>query len=160
MKMSKGFTLLEVVVAMAVFSTLIALVTTNLLGAKRKSSLNASLSTFIADMKEQQIKALEGDTEGRVTTDNYGIHFETSSYTLFHGTTYSSGDGTNYVVNLPDTLQFANVTFSGNQILFLKGSGDVSNFISGSNTITFKDSTNNGQETVTINRYGAVTAEN
>ena len=99
---------------------------------------------------------MTSDTEGRNTSDNYGIYFGTNTYTLFHGT-YSSNDKTNSIIPLGDNIQFSSVTLPGSQIIFLKNSGEVSNFSSNSNTITIKDITNNIGKTITINKYGIVT---
>ena len=155
----KGFTLVELLVVVSISFVLIGLTTINVLHAKRQSSLTASVDTFIANLKQQQLKAMIGDTEGRSDSDNYGIYFGTNSYTLFHGL-YSSGDQTNFTIQLDDNIQFSSITFPGSQIIFSKNSGEVSGFTNGSNTITIKDITNNRQKTITINRYGVITQIN
>jgi prepilin-type N-terminal cleavage/methylation domain-containing protein len=155
-KTQTGFTLIELLVVISILTILIGLTTINVLHAHRQSILTASFDTFIADLKQQQLKAMTNDTEGRNTSDNYGIYFGTNTYTLFHGT-YSASDPANSVIKLGDNLEFSNITFPGSQILFLKTSGEVSDFTNGSNTITIKDITNNIQKTITINRYGIIT---
>lgn len=153
----QGITLVELIVVMAIFTTLIGLTTINLLGAKQQASLSTSVDTLITDIKEQQVKAMVGDTEGRGNTDKYGIHFETNTYTLFHGT-YTPGDSSNSVISLGDSIQFSTVSFPSSQLIFSKGSGEVSG--SGSNTIVVQDISNGSTKTITINRYGVVTGIN
>ena len=150
----KGFTLIELIIVMAIFATLVGISTISLLNVKHKSTLNTVVNTFLADLKEQQIKAMVGDTEGSGVVYNYGIHFETSTYTLFHGT-YSSGGTGNFVVPLTDTVQF-NSFSQGNSIIFAKGSGEAS----GMTTITLIDTVDNNQKTITVNQYGVVTGIN
>lgn len=158
--LNKGFTLVEMMVTMIVFATLIGIVTINLLTAKHTSSLTGTIDTLVADMHQQQLRAMVGDARGLSANDSYGIHFETSTYTLFHGTTYSASDSANSVVSLGDTLQFNNVTFSGNQIVFTKGSGEVANYASASSTFVVKDTTSTSQKTISVNRLGVVTGIN
>ena len=155
----KGFSLIESLLVMACLAILLGLATLNLSNIKHRVSVTEMVDTFLADLKGQQLKAMVGDTEGRTTTDNYGIHFESTTYTLFHGTTYSATDAANFKTDLTDTNQIT-TTFPSSQILFLKGSGEVSGYVSSSATITLRDTTNNYQKVITVNRYGVVTGIN
>lgn len=154
----KGFTLIEITTVIGILIILIGLTTINVLHARRQSVLTASVDTFITDLKQQQLKAMVGDTEGRATSDDYGIHFGTNNYTLFHDT-YSPTEQTNSTIELGDNIRFSAVTFSNSQIIFFKNSGEVVNFDPNpnSNTITLVDITNNLQKKITINRYGIIT---
>ncbi len=154
--MQKGFTLIEVLVVLSVLITLIGLTTISLLNANRQTSLSTSIDSFVTDLKQQQLKAMVGDTEGRTQADSYGVYFGTDSYTLFHGA-YSSSDPTNFTVALGGNIQFSAVLFPSSQIIFLKGSGEVSNYASSSSTLVIRDIVNNRQKTITVNRYGVVT---
>lgn len=150
----KGFTLVEVTLVVSLFFILVGLATVNLFNFQHKSQLDAAVNSFQADYKEQQIKAMVGDTEGTSTSLDYGVHFETTSYTLFRGT-YTQGNSANFVVMLPNTVTIA-TSFSNAQILFLKGSGEVS--VAG--TITLTDTVTAAQKVLTINKYGVITAVN
>jgi type II secretory pathway pseudopilin PulG len=143
----KGFTLAEMVVIIAISLTMLGLGTLSLVNSQAKASLSTVIETFIADLKEQQVKAMVGDTEGSGSISDYGIDFETTSYTLFRNT-YTLGGSANYALTLPPTIQVTSA-----QILFTKGSGETTPA-----TITFTDTTTNEQRTVTINKYGAITA--
>lgn len=151
-----GFTIIEALIVMSIFISLIGLSTINLLNAKHKSSLSTSVDTFIADLKQQQIKAMTGDTEGRANSGNYGIFLDAGKYTLFHDA-YSATESTNFNIKLGDNIEFSNVTFPSSQIIFLQGSGEVSGYMSGSNTLTIKDIIDNSQKTILLNEYGVVT---
>jgi type II secretory pathway pseudopilin PulG len=157
-KKQTGITLIELLVVISILIVLTGLTTINVLHARHQSILTASVDTFIADLKQQQLKAMVGDTEGRNDSDNYGIHFGTNTYTLFHGT-YSSNDQTNSTIQLGDNIQLSSITFPGSQIIFLKNSGEISGFDQNpnKNTITLVDISNNLQKKITINRYGIIT---
>ena len=160
-QLQAGFTLVELLLFMAIFSVLVGLVTINLLNAKQSASLSTTVSNFLTDLKQQQLRAMIGDTGGRASTDSYGISFGTTKYTLFHGTA-PQGDSSDLAVNLGESMQFVTnaSTFPNSKIVFLKGSGEVSGFTSGQNAIIIKDVTNNNQKTITVNRYGVVTSVN
>lgn len=144
---SQGFTQTELLLTMGIFVFLAGFAMTSLLGSQRSSSLTGTVNTFIADAREQQVKAMVGDTEGSGTLSDYGVRFGTTNYTLYRNTYGTS----NFVVGLPNTVQV-----SGAEIVFLKGSGEIASPA----TVTFTDTTNNSQKTVTINRYGVVTGVN
>lgn len=150
-----GFSLVEITLVISIFAVLLSLATLNLFQFQHSSQLNATVSSFLADYKEQQIKAMTGDTSGSGALSNYGIYFGTTSYTEFQNTYGTS----NFSVSLPSGVQFS-TTLPGSQILFLKGSGMVSGFTSGHNTITIKDTVNNTQHIITVNMYGVVTSVN
>lgn len=155
-----GFTLAEIIVVVGIVVILAGLTFTNLTPTQRQSGLNSSLNILVADLKQQQIKAMAGDTEGRSTPDNYGIYFGTSTYTLFHGSSYSSSDTANQVVKLDNDVVVSNITFPSNVIIFTQVSGEILNFVNGSNTVTIKNVTGNLTKTITINRYGVITSIN
>src|SRR5688500_3590048 len=104
MRNARGFTVIELLLGISIFIILLGIVTLNLNTAKTQTSLSATVETLTADLSQQQLKAMIGDTEGRTTSDTYGIHFDTDSYTLFHGT-YSVSESTNFSINMPDTQE-------------------------------------------------------
>ena len=147
----EGYSVIELIITMAIFLLMISIGTLSLLNIKHKSSLSSAVNSFSADFKEQQIKAMAGDSEGQSTISDQGVHFESTSYTLFRSSYILNGSG-NFVVNLPDQLQFTN---SNTQVIFAKGSGDAS----GVSSIVMKD-TDGSQKTITVNSYGVITGVN
>jgi len=151
---NKGFTFPELIVTIAILVTLLGFITVNLVNSQHRASLTGTVDTFISDMKNQQLKAMVGATEGRTNPDSYGIYFQTNSYTLFHGTTYSSSDPANFVITLDPLIQF---TSFPNTIVFFQRSGETGTV----NTITVQDTgSSTNQKTITINRYGVITQVN
>ena len=155
-----GFTLMEVAVVMSLLTFLFGFVWVNLLGSKDSASQNTSVDLLVSDLRGQQLKAMLGDTEGRIGHDAYGIHFGTTTYTLFHGTTYVSADPTNFIVSLGDNERFQSVEFSGSTLIFASVSGEISDFIPSADAIVLRNSSANTQKTLRLNKIGTVYAAN
>lgn len=157
--MKRGVTLIETLVVIGILLTLIGIASISFLPFRSKSTLDTAITTLVSDIKSQQIKAVAGDTEGRGTNDNYGVHFETNSYTLFHGSVFSPQDSSNSVVALNDGIQMES-TFPSSQIVFSIKSGEVISFSQTQNSITLEDTVEGSSKTVGINRYGVITSVN
>lgn len=153
-----GFTAIEMLLVTAIFAVLVALTSVNLYSFQHKTQSNMSLNTFIADIKQQQTKAMVGDTEGRNSNSTYGINFATTNYVLFHGT-FSSTDSANFTVVLPNTLQVS-TTFPNSQLIFAAGTGEIVGYASNSATVTLRDISNNSQRVMNFNKYGIITNVN
>jgi prepilin-type N-terminal cleavage/methylation domain-containing protein len=155
MKSQRGFTFVEVVVVIGILFILLGFISVNLFKFQHKSQLSSTVSSFLADYKEQQIKAMAGDTDNTGAVANYGVHIEATSYTVFRNTYGTS----NFTISLPSGTQ-ASTTFPSSQIIFTAGSGQLTSFTGGQNTITFTDTGDGSTKTVTINTYGVVTSVN
>jgi len=121
-KIKNGFTLVELIIVMSVMGILMAIATVALPSLRQRATLHAATDTFIADIKQQQIKAMVGDTQGIGAASAYGFHIDTNKYVLFRGTTYSALDPSNFQVNLPSNMQFVN---TGWDIVFSTMSGQI-----------------------------------
>lgn len=153
----KGFTLVEIVVAMFVFATLSGVVTINLLRAQSKTSLDTELSALLAEIKNQQTLAMSGNIQNGSDPTDYGIYFGTNSYTVFSGSSYTVDNSTNFVVSLRNNVSFSSVSFPSNTIIFQRASGEIANFNSTQNQFSII-SQGGEQKTVTLNRYGVFTS--
>lgn len=154
----KGFSLLELIVSITIVSILFALVIINLLNVKQKASLSTSIDTLITDIRNQQLKAMVGDTEGQSSMSNLGIYFATDRYTLFHGN-YSPTDPSNFTITLGDNIVFGNISFPSSQVVFASKSGEVIG-VTGNQTIVVQDSQEQEQKTLTVNKFGVITEAN
>lgn len=157
--MKRGVTLIETLVVIGILLTLIGIASVSFLPFRSKSTLDTAITTLISDIKSQQIKAVAGDTEGRGTNDHYSVHFETNSYTLFHGSIFNPSDTSNFTVALNDGIQME-PTFPSSQIIFSIKSGEVISFSETQNSITLEDTVEGSSKTVSINRYGVITSIN
>lgn len=155
-----AFTLEEVLIVAGIIGLLLGLVTMNIFQGKHSSSLNTSVMVLISDLKYQQTKAMLGETEGQTTNDAYGIYFEQVSYTLFRGLNFDSSNSSNFKVNLGDNIVFNNILFPNSQIIFASGSGEINGFDTAYETIILKNTLNNDQKSVKVNKMGVVTEVN
>lgn len=154
---TKGFTLIEVMIVMGVVGLLMGYMSLNVLNSRNSANINTALTTFITDFKNQQTKAMVGDTEGRGVPDTYSIYFNSDKYVLFHGATYVATDSSNFSVTMPQGLTIT-TTFPSSKIIFSQGSGEISPFTPGSNTVVITNSSTGQQKIIQINKYGIITA--
>lgn len=144
-----GFTLVELVVVMSIMLTLLGLITINLMRSQQTASLASAEGILVVDLRQQQLKAMIGDTEGRASSDQYGIHFDSDKYVLFHGT-YTSGEASNSVINLESNIQFNSPGFD---IVFEKITGEISAPV----IIELQDNPSSRKKIIHLNQYGVVT---
>jgi prepilin-type N-terminal cleavage/methylation domain-containing protein len=131
MQRNKGFTFIELVVALGIFATLTAIGYIRSVDIARRAPIGATVDTFIADLRALQSKAMIGANQ-----QSYSMSFPS----------YSTP------ANITITT-----TFPGSVITFTKGSGDVAGFTVGNNTVTITQTLTGEHKIITINQYGAVT---
>lgn len=156
----KGFSLIELLVVMGLSSVLFGFIIFNLVRFQGSSSQQSNTDLLVSDIKNQQFKAMIGGTEGRTDSDNYGIYFYSDRYVLYHGVNFDPNDPDNFTVNLPDDLELQSISFPNNTILFMKLSGDVSDYVQGSDSFTVRALNINRDFIITLNRYGVITGIN
>lgn len=154
--MRKGFTLIELLLVMAIVSILFAISLVNLNTLQQNTYQNNSEELLLSDLKLQQLKSMTGDNNGSGSFQQFGIHFETNSYTLFRGT-YAANNPENFMVELNPNVSFSSVEFANSQIVFAKNSGEIIGFSSGNDTITMNNDITNENIVITLNKYGAIT---
>jgi prepilin-type N-terminal cleavage/methylation domain-containing protein len=163
-KNNSGFTLIELVIVIAIISVLIAIVIPNFFSFNKSSNLDNSVREFISVLKLAQNKTLSSENY-----DQYGVYLNTgispNQYIIFKGTDYASRDTSfDQLYSLPEIIEFYNVNLSGgNQIIFdrltgASNSGDISIrlkidinqnktvYISSSGTISFAPESNSLDE--------------
>lgn len=148
-----GFSLVELILVMSIMATLIGLITINLVNSQQRASLSSLVQNLISDIRQQQIKAMVGDTDGGASANSYGIHIDSNKYVLFRGTSYDPLETSNFAVNLPKNMIFVT---PGLDIIFSKVSGEISAAAS----FQLQDTTNGNLKTIQINKYGVVTGVN
>ncbi len=145
-----GLTLVELLLVMGIFAIIFSFATINLLNPQQKSTINSTTTTLISDLKEQQIKAMIGASEGIGSPQSYGIRFETDRYILFRGN-YSATEPRNFTINLDSNLVFSSFPPT-QEIIFSKRSGEVID----PGNLTIQHIQTNAQKTMVINKLGAI----
>ncbi|MCR4324321.1 MAG: prepilin-type N-terminal cleavage/methylation domain-containing protein [Candidatus Curtissbacteria bacterium] len=150
-----GFTLVEVIIVGGLFALVASFSAINILRSQTHSTLVSQVTIFVSDSRSQQVRAMAGDSQGQSTSGDWGIHLENNRYVLFRGSTYSAGDGGNFIVNLGSTMAIS-WTLPTADIVFVKRSGEVVSYTEGANTVTFTNSASGEHAQLTINRYGSI----
>lgn len=154
MKNKKGFTFVELVIVMGIITLLMMIASVNLLPVKQKVSLSTTVQSLITDIKQQQLKAMSGET-------NQGIYFDPDqkNYFVFKGGIYDPLNTTNFKVPLGDQILVTSLDFTNRQMIFLPESGEIGSFNPSFplNKIILQNTFSGEQRTVSINKFGVIT---
>lgn len=156
-RVEAGFTLIELILVLGISGILLGLILVNTNNIQTSTTITATVDTIIADIKNQQTKAMVGDTEGRGIPDAYGVYFQPSQYSLFHGISYSGADAANFSIPADETIVLTS-SFPNNTIVFATSSGEIIGFSQGENSLTVRNSVTGEQKVLQMNRYGTVVA--
>lgn len=149
-----GFTLIELIVVVGMLATLTGLSYLTLFGRIQKTDVTSIMAALTADLRSQQVRAGSGE---RVNgSGSYGVHIDDTQYVLFSGS-YIANDPANTTIPVSDG--HLSTTFSGSNIIFTPGNGEISGFSSSANAITVTSTEGGSTKTIRLNRYGVVTNE-
>lgn len=160
MKLSKGLTLIELIVVIGLMSILSVFLSTNFIKLRNTIGIETTIDSLINDIKGQQLQAMSGFNQFSETNNYYGIYFEENQYILFHSPTYNPASITNFTVNLQNGNKFSLINLPENQIIFSSASGKIANFDSSKNSVTILNSNSGTQKIIYFNNYGVVYALN
>lgn len=149
-----GFTIVELIVSMGILMMLFALTSINLSNLPSSANQQSQTEILISDIKHQQALSMAG-VLGSSGGAEHGIYFESGRYTLFTGDGYDPNDTGNFVVDLEGPLQFGNVTWPENTIVFLNPEGEISNYTAGMDSITIINNQTGEEKILRLNRYGS-----
>ncbi len=158
MRNKLGFTYIEVVVVFGILATMFLLFGGLSFRSQYQTLTAQGVESLISDLRGQQIKAMTGDSGGILQTDDYGLFLSGASYILFRGSSYAAGNTTNTTINFPDGVS-ATTTFSGNQVIFSKDSGEIAGYDSLNNLITISYSNGGVQRQIRLNKFATVISE-
>ncbi|MCB9812973.1 MAG: prepilin-type N-terminal cleavage/methylation domain-containing protein [Pseudomonadales bacterium] len=154
-KYNAGFTLIELIVVIAVFSILFSISSISLSGLIPKANFVTHYESLLSDIKGQQLRSMIGDTNGSGDGSAYGIYFESNQYTLFTGPAYNPVATDNYVIELSPGINITENVLPSSSVVFLQNSGEISGF----NILTssFKLTSDSGDEKlINFNALGVV----
>lgn len=145
----KGFSMLEVILAISIMAILVGLATTYYSNSQVRADVNSQAANIVHYLRLAQSNAASG-----LNNTNHGLHFETSSYTIFEGESYDNDSPKNVKIDLPSTMTIdgINLDGGGGNVIFLKSTGETDNF----GTITVNSAAINKTVTITINYVGTI----
>jgi prepilin-type N-terminal cleavage/methylation domain-containing protein len=153
---NRGFTLIELIISMSIMALLLSLITINLASSSSKASLQSTIALLITDLKQQQIKAMVGDTENSGTAASYGVFFDSSEYVLFKGSSYDANDENNFHISYGDGVVLDTVTFPNNSVIFSRIDGEVIGYGANTNAISLLQTGSQESRTLEINKIGVI----
>ena len=147
---ASGFTLVEIVFALAIFVMVAATIFSPLSQFRARKTLDAAVEVTLAAFSRAHF-----DTISSLNDKQYGVHLDADQVVHFAGPTYSAGDPGNSPYVLSSVIEIGAVTLvgGGNNVLFkqLNGATDQS----GTFEIRVK-ATPAVRVVVTVNGTGAV----
>ncbi len=121
---NQGLTLLETLFAIGVLTLLFAFTLGPFGAIKDRKVLSDA-----AEKVEALLQEARTDTSSSLDASNYGVHFDTSSVTLFEGSIYSVSESTNKIVTLDSAVSISDISLSGggSDVIFNRITGDTDN---------------------------------
>ncbi len=145
---NKGFTLIEILITMAILLTIVSMVSISYISFLNRSNVNSANQTIYSLIKQAQDNAINN-------LDNYsqyGVYFQNNQVTEFPGNTYSSTNSLNNSYTLPPGVSISNLSpTDNNPIIFNNVTGQLTN-----NGISFTLGGNFYSINLNINNNGAV----
>lgn len=153
-----GFTLIELIIVISLFSIIFAFLFTNVARPKVFADLAATEDLIYITIKEAQNLAMSGGTNESGTKVDFGIHLEQDEFILFQGASYNPGDPSNLETDLSPNLVIESISLpTGSDIIFSQISGEVQGLSFGVNgSFVLRETNTDETRTFTINRYGAI----
>jgi prepilin-type N-terminal cleavage/methylation domain-containing protein len=150
----KGLTLVELLVVLAIISTLSVGLSPKIINFYNRYSLDADFQDLIQVIRLAETKAMQ--SEG---SSPYSVHFVTGnggSFTLFRGSNFSGRDSSYDEVHiLPTALNLSLSIGSSTDIIFSKYEATTTN----TGTITLSWPDGNLTKAVSVNSYGVLTKQ-
>lgn len=126
-----GFTLIEVLIVIAIAAILFAIVLSGFSGLRQETDLSLAAQDSVAFLQQARIKTLSSES-----SSSYGVHFETSKFTLFTGNTYDSVDPSNKDRILPTSVDISSISLAGGgaDVVFKRLTGETAAY----GSVTFR----------------------
>jgi prepilin-type N-terminal cleavage/methylation domain-containing protein len=115
----KGFSIIEVIISLAVAGILLAIVTNSFQVAQIKKNQQQITQTILSSLEEQKV-----NTQAGKNAQSYGVKFNTSEFILFSGTAFASSSQNKVVAIDPRFEITETISNSQNIIYFSKLIGD------------------------------------
>jgi len=142
LKSTKGITLFEVITTIAIFTLLIAFLSSSVFDFYREREFDVHSKSIVQSLRRAQLQSMIGEKES-----SFGLYFETNHYILFKGNFYSGRDSAfDEVFELPADFLVSGIS----EIVFSKIKGIPSE--AGDIVLT----SGNRSETISINEMGMI----
>lgn len=151
MHSSRGITLLEILIALAITMILTAITLTAMRSIAISKALDGETAKIVAEIRRARSLTLASKY-----AQQYGIRIESSRITLFEGSTYSASSATNTPTSLNPSVRISSWSLAGggSDIIFSRLTGEAAAY----GTLTLSRSASS-TDTRTIRVYQTGTVE-
>ncbi|GEM_PF-5594892 len=153
---SSGFTIVEVLVVIFVFTLIIGLPMIFLWGIGRADALNASTREVVGVLSEAQTNTISGRSKDGQQPSSHGIYFAVNYYVLFKGSPYDANDSQNERTDLSSGITFSQIQLPQSSVIFDKVTGSVVNYDPAQNSVVVLESNTQKNKTITISKTGGI----
>ncbi len=116
----KGFTLIEVIISIAIIAVLSGIVVNSFQTAKLKKQQQGIVQSIVSYLEKQK-----SDAQAGKDGSNYGVRFNSVDFVMFKGNSYATTTESNIIVAIdPQFTLSETITNSQNIIFFSKLNGD------------------------------------
>ncbi len=151
----KGFTIIELLLAIGIIGILITVIVPNLSNYRNEQALTNTTEEIVSLLNKAR-----NDTISSLNYTNYSVHIESEKVVYFTGSTYNASDATNISrvfessVTIPSSGGI-NLNGGGSEVLFTRLTGDTTTY----GTIIVRLTSNAArQKTITILKTGAISS--
>lgn len=151
---SDGFTIVEILVVVAVMVVLVGAALSVFPEFIETYRLRSGTQKVITALRDARMYTLSSKEDRQ-----YGLHFSTSTVTIFNGDSYSSSDPENKVISLPEGVKISTTTTSdgGDSILFEQFFGKAE--VYGTSTLSIGAGKGVSTTSIIIQKNGLVVSE-
>jgi|GEM_PF-1236738 len=147
---SRGFTLVEIIVSLAVLSIVSGIILSSLSANTNREALNKNVDAVASVFVEARSLTISSKNASR-----YGVHLGNTGPTVFTGTAYNSENSSNRPLSLNSRVSITNIFLAGGggDVVFDKFTGNTSH--NGTFRITVVGNSSQ-YKTITVHKTGLV----
>ncbi len=122
LKKDSGYTLVELLIVLTISALLLGIITTSFFSFRKNQALQKDTELIV-----ELLNQARNQTISSKNLSQYGVHFASSTVTVFTGTSYSSGDTSNqnYSLNSSDTVLSLSLTGGSTDVVFSRLNGEA-----------------------------------
>ena len=147
-KKQKGFSLIEMVVVVAIGAVLVAVVVFSFSSFRNNKIIDVSADQILSVINEARVKTVSSEDYSR-----FGVRLEANRAVFFKGDTFTEPNPSNIQTTLSSLVEISDISLSGGgaDIVFQKLTGKTSNY--GSLRVRLR-SDNNKYKTISVKSTG------
>ncbi len=130
-----GFTLLELILVMGIVAILYGISSISLSRLIPRAAVRNTAETLRSELRLLQARAMQGDIGLEGGPSEFGVRFNGDRYTFFEGPNYSPSGLSNVLTIMEEVVEIS-TTLPNDTLIFEQGSGEVSGYVVGQDTVT------------------------